>query len=123
MPPLASICETQLTEEPAALSIRRIIRVPVLHADHDLPARCGSGNAQHAFDWSTSPLPSPSLPSGSFRVPLSLIPSTVPTHKSECCAGVGALALHFAPNLARSALGDRCDFLDQPVSRSHPRSS
>ena len=57
MPPLASICETQLTEEPAALSIRRIIRVPVLHEDHELPAQCGSGNAQHAFDWSTSQLP------------------------------------------------------------------
>jgi len=44
-------------EEPAALSIRRIIRVPVLHEDHELPAQCGSGNAHHAFDWSTSPLP------------------------------------------------------------------
>jgi hypothetical protein len=34
MPPLAPICETRLTDEPAALSIRRIIGILVVHEDH-----------------------------------------------------------------------------------------
>jgi hypothetical protein len=67
MPPLASIYETQLTEERVALSIGRIIRVPVVHEDHERPRPAAAERRQHAFDWSASPGPGEILRSSTVK--------------------------------------------------------